>query len=391
MRGCRRGELLGWIAAVCFMAPTPFVAAQVPKLGVGFRAGISRLDGDVNIKPSRFEINGALSYALRPHLRFGGEVGFADLALGATPDTSVLRMIPVALNFILRFAPYSEVTPFVTLGGGGTFWKHLNKRTSQPILRSGQNENNFDYFLQTSGGLEFALSSRLRWTFGATYRYSFSDQLDALKTGDRNDAIISAFTGFIVQFGRIADDADFDGVINRYDLNSKLSEDRDGYLDHDGVPDKRMGGNIADYVNAAEQNRGDDKVPPIVIHEPVLRATAGSKLPLHAEIFENQNLRQVAILYRPADIRKWLVEPMHPVKGKYYAGTIPGAVVQKVGLEYCVVAVDEALSGVGYSGVPDRPNFVRVHGKETGWRIVTGLAAAAGWGTAGYLVFRKQQ
>jgi hypothetical protein len=53
--------------------------------------------------------------------------------------------------------------------------------------------------------------------------------------------------------------------------------------------------------------------------------------------------------------------------------------------------VDEAISGVGYSGVPDRPNFVRVHGKETAWRLVTGLAAAAGWGTASYLVFRKQQ
>jgi hypothetical protein len=382
--------LLGWIAVLFFVAPTAFVAAQAPKLGVEFRAGISRLDGDVNIKPLRPEIHGVLSYALRPHLRLGGEVGFADLALGATPDTSVLRMIPVALNLTLRFAPYSEVTPFVTLGGGGTFWKHLDKRTHQAIRRPGQEDSNFDYFLQTSGGLEFALSSRLSWTGGATYRYSLSDQLEALDTGDRNDAIISAFTGFTFHFGKIADDADRDGVINRYDVNSKLSEDRDGYLDHDGVPDKRMGGNIADYVNVVEQNRGDDKVPPIVIHEPVLRATVGNKLQLHAEIFENRNLRQAAILYRPANIRKWLVEPISQVKGNYYAGTIPASAVQKVGLEYCVVAVDEALSGVGYSGVPDRPNFVRVHSKETGWRIVTGLAAAAGWGAASYLVFQKQ-
>ena len=391
MRGCRRGELLGCVIAIFFVMPTTFVAAQIPKLGVGFRAGISRLDGDVNIKPLRPEITGVLSFALRPHLRFGGEVGFADLALGTTPDTSVLRTIPVALNLTFRFVPYSEVTPFVTLGGGGIFWKHLDKRTHQAIQRTGQQDNNFDYFLQTSGGLEFALSSRTRWIFGATYRYSLTDHLEALDTGDQNDAIISAFTGFTFHLGKIQDDADRDGVINRYDLNSKVSEDRDGYLDHDGVPDKRMGGNIADYVNAAEQNSGDDKVPPIVIHEPVLRTTAGSKLQLHAEIFENRNLRQAAILYRPANIRKWLVVPMNQVKGNYYAGIIPGSAVQKIGLEYCVVAVDEALSGVGYSGVPDRPNFVRVHGKETGWRLVTGLAAAAGWGTASYLVFRKQQ
>jgi len=391
MRGYRRGELVGYVIAIFFVVPTAFVAAQAPKLGVGFRAGISRLDGDVNIKPLRPEITGVLSFALRPHLRFGGEVGFADLALGTTPDTSVLRTIPVALNLTFRFVPYSEVTPFVTLGGGGIFWKHLDKRTHQAIQRTGQQDNNFDYFLQTSGGLEFALSSRTRWIFGATYRYSLTDHLEALDTGDQNDAIISAFTGFTFHLGKIQDDADRDGVINRYDLNSKVSEDRDGYLDHDGVPDKRMGGNIADYVNAAEQNSGDDKVPPIVIHEPVLRTTAGSKLQLHAEIFENRNLRQAAILYRPANIRKWLVVPMNQVKGNYYAGIIPGSAVQKIGLEYCVVAVDEALSGVGYSGVPDRPNFVRVHGKETGWRLVTGLAAAAGWGTASYLVFRKQQ
>lgn len=391
MRDCRRRELLGCIIAIFFIAPTAFVAAQAPKLGVGFRAGISRLDGDVNIKPLRPEFTGVLAVALRPHLRFSGEAGFADLALGATPDTSVLRTIPVALNLTLHFLPYSEVTPFVTLGGGGIFWKHLDKRTNQTIQRAGQQDNNFDYFLQTAGGLEFALSSRTRWMFGATYRYSLTDHLEALDTGDQNDAIVSAFTGFTFNLGKIADDADRDGVINRYDLNSKVSEDRDGYLDHDGVPDKRMGGNIADYVNAAEQNGGADKVQPIVIHEPVLRATAGSKLQLHAEIFENQNLRKVALLYRPANIRQWLVAPMNQVKGNYYAGIIPGSAVQKIGLEYCVVAVDEALSGVGYSGVPDRPNFVRVHGKETGWRIVTGLAAAAGWGTASYLVFRKQR
>jgi hypothetical protein len=65
--------------------------------------------------------------------------------------------------------------------------------------------------------------------------------------------------------------------------------------------------------------------------------------------------------------------------------------VSQAGVEYCIVAVDEAISGVGYSGLPNRPNFVRVHGKETWWRIVTGLVAAGSWGTAGYLVYRKQQ
>jgi len=373
------------------MAPATFIAAQVPKFGVGFRGGVARLDGDASISPLRPEINAIFSFALRPHLRLSGEVGFADLALGANADTAVLRTIPIALNLAWRFAPYSDVTPFATLGGGGASWKHLDKRTHKAIPISGQKESNFNYFLQTSGGLDISLSPRMNWMIGAAYRYGFTDNLDAIPTGDQNDAVISAFTGFTVNIGNITGDADQDGVVDRYDLSSQASEDRDGYLDHDGVPDKRMAGDIAAYVNAAETNNGSDKAPPIVIHDPVLHATAGNRLRLSAEIFENQSLRKAAIIYRPANAQRWLVEPINPAKKNLYVGTIPGSVIQRSGLEYCVVAVDQAISGVGYSGLPDRPNFVRVHGKETGWRIAAGLAAAAGWGTASYLVFRKQQ
>jgi hypothetical protein len=388
MRGYRREAFFCLIVIVLLFAQTITVLAQAPRLGAGLRGGMARLDGDVNISSLRFEINGVLSFALRPHLRLSGEAGFADLALGAKPDTSVLRMIPLALNLNFRFSPYSEVTPFVALGGGGAIWQHRNKRTHKAIPLSGQKTSAFDYFVQTSGGLEISLSPRMSWTLGATYRYGLTDNFDAVSLGKKNDAVISAFTGLTFNIGKFADDADHDGVIDRYDLSSKASEDRDGYLDHDGVPDKRMA-DIGAYVNAAETNNGSDKVPPIVIHDPVLHATAGRHLRLHADIFENQSLRQAAIIYRPVNVQNWLVAPMNLAKGNLYVATIPGAEIQKAGLEYCVVAVDEAISGVGYSGLPNRPNFVRVHGKEAGWRIVTGLAAAAGWGAASYLVFSK--
>ena len=382
---------VGWSAAIFLFASATFISAQVPKFGVGFRGGVARLDGDVSISSLRPEINGVLSFALRPHLHLSGEAGFTDLALGTSPDTAVLRLVPLALNLTFRVAPYSDVTPFVTLGGGGVFWQHRNKRTPQAIQLPGQKAREFDYFLQTAGGLDIVFSPRVSWAIGASYRYSLTDNFDANPFGDQNDAVISAFTGFTIRFGKIANDADRDGVIDRYDLNSKTSEDRDGYLDHDGVPDKRISDNIAAYVNSTDANGGEDKAPPIVLHDPVLHAAVGQRLRLVAEIFENQNLRKAAIIYRPADTRQWLVTPLNPVKGNLHAAIIPNAAVQKIGLEYCIVAVDEAISGVGYSGLPDRPNFVRVHGKETGWRIVSGLAAAAGWGTASYLVFRKQK
>jgi opacity protein-like surface antigen len=376
------------MVALFSLTQTIFVAAQTPRFGVGVRGGVARLDGDVDISPARVEISGVFSYALLPHLSLGGQVGFTDLALGAKPDTAILRMMPAALNLTLRFAPYNQLTPFVTLGAGGVRWKHFHKSTHKAIPLSGNKESDFDYFLHTAGGLDITLSPRLSWTVGAAYRYGLADDFDALSQGDKNDAVISAFTGFTINIGKISGDADHDGVSDRYDLNSKVSEDRDGYLDHDGVPDKHMSA-IAANVYAEENNGGNDKVQPIVIHKPPLHATAGRKLRLHAEIFENRNLRTVAIIYRPANIRNWLMAPMNAVKGKLYVGTIPDSSVQRAGLEYCVVAVDAALSGVGYSGLPSRPNFVRVHAKETGWRIVSGLAAAAGWGAASYLVFRK--
>jgi hypothetical protein len=368
-----------------------FTAAQVPKFGLGIRGGIARLEGDVELAPLRPEISGSVYFDLWPHLRLSGEVGFAELTIGVDPDTAVLQIIPIALNLTFRFSPYSQVTPFVTLGGGGASWQLLDKRTHETIPMAGQETSAFDYFFQTAGGLDILLSSRMSWTVGASYRYSRTDQFDALAIGDQNDAVLSAFTGFTIHIGKIADDADHDGVIDRYDLNSNVSEDRDGYLDHDGVPDKRMTDNIAAYVNTAETSTGKDIVPPIVIHEPVLQATIGKSLSLSAEIFENQRLRTAAILYRPVNFQRWLVEPMTLKKENVYVGTIPGSVIPKPGIEYCVVAVDEAISGVGYSGLPDRPNFVRVHGKETGWRIAAGLAAVAGWGAATYLVFRQQQ
>jgi len=276
----------------------------------------------------------------------------------------------------------------VTLGGGGVSWKYLNRRTKQTISPPGQKATQFDYFLKTAGGFDFFFSPRVLWTLGAAYRYALTDEFDFIATGDKNDAMISAFTGFTVSFGKMRGDADHDGVMDRYDLNSKLSEDRDGYLDHDGVPDKRISDNIAAFVRG-DENNGGDKVPPIVLHKPVLHTTVGQALRLQAEVFENQNLRKTAILYRPANIKNWLVAPLNATRGNLYTGIIPGQAVQAAGLEYCIVAVDEAISGVGYSGLPDRPNFVRVHGSETGWRIITGLAAAIGWGGAGYLVFGK--
>jgi hypothetical protein len=74
-----------------------------------------------------------------------------------------------------------------------------------------------------------------------------------------------------------------------------------------------------------------------------------------------------------------------------YQGSIPGSYVRSPGVEYCVVAVDEAVSGVGYSGLPKRPNVIKVIAKPKQWRILAATTAILGWGSAGYLISRKQK
>jgi opacity protein-like surface antigen len=372
------------------LAAVSLVQAQIPKFSLGFRGGVARLDGDIGEPKLSPEVNGVFSFSLWPHLALGAEAGFTDLQLGASADTAVLRMVPLSLNLAWRFAPYGKVSPFVTVGGGGAFWQHIDKRTNKPIPLAGQTKKQFDYFLKTAGGLDIFLSPRITWTTGAAYRYALTDKLDFTAIGDQDDSVITAFTGFTVNIGKVVGDADHDGVIDRYDLDSKVREDRDGYLDHDGVPDSPAGGNIAAYVSAPNTD-GVDKTPPIVIHSPVLQAPVGRDIHLRAEVFENQRLLKAALLYRPVNVRRWLVEPLNSVDGRLFVGTIPSMAVSKDGVEYCIVAVDEAISGVGYSGLPNRPNFVRVHGKETWWRIVTGLVAAGSWSAAGYLVYREQK
>jgi hypothetical protein len=380
------------MVAAISLAPSMRVSAQTPKFALGVRGGVAKLEGDFKVTQLTPEFNTFFSYWPWPHLGISAEAGFADLQLGANADTAFLRTVPLALNFTFRFSPYAKVTPFASLSGGGAFWQHFSKNTDEAIPLNGQTDKNFDNFVGAAGGLDIFFSPRITWTIGASYRHYLTDQLDFASIGDQRDGVISAFTGFSVNFGKIVGDGDQDGVIDRYDLDSNAKEDHDGYLDHDGVPDSQISGNVTALVDAPNADGGGaDKTPPVVIHSPVQQATINDDIHLRAEIFENQRLLKAAVLYRPANVRRWLVEPMNSVDGNLFIATIPRIAVSPVGVEYCVVAVDDAISGVGYSGLPARPNFVRVHGKETWWRIATTLAAIGGWGAAGYLVFREQQ
>jgi hypothetical protein len=370
-------------------ALTP-VEAQESKFGFGLRGGAGRIEGDVKQNVLRPFGSGFVYYSPDPHLAFGIEAGIGEfLTDDDTQQDSVALVFPIEFDLTLRYSPYQTFSPFVTLGAGGLVWYNV-RQDNHESFQGGPKQEERAYLLKTAGGLDMALSRRFTLSLGAAFRYALSDKLDLDASGDEDDGMITLFTGLTVKLGGGPPDGDHDGVWDRYDLDSRAKEDRDGYMDHDGVPDTQISTSLLAFTGSSAANSTDD-IPPIVIHHPMKRATAGSDWRVKAEIFENRHLLKAAVLYRPVNVRRWLVEPMTTSDRAIYEAVIPGPTIPKGGLEYCVVAVDEAISGLGYSGLLNRPNYVMVHGKETYWRIAAFLAAAGGWGAAAYLTQREQK
>ncbi|MDZ7267371.1 MAG: hypothetical protein ONB48_08590 [candidate division KSB1 bacterium] len=372
------------------MAATVPLQAQDAKFGFGVRGGVGRIEGDVKKAVLQPFASALVYYSPDPHLSFGIEAGLGKfLTDDDSQRDSVAIVLPIEFDVTLRYSPYHTFSPFVTLGAGGVLWYNVRHGSHAPFEGGARREERA-YLLKATGGFEVALSRRFNWSAGAAFRYTFSDKLDLDFSGDEHDGLITVFTGLTLKLGGSVRDRDHDGVGDRFDLDSRAREDRDGYMDHDGVPDTQITTSLLAFSSSGAGSSADE-VPPIVIHHPRKRTTAGKDLRIRAEIYENRSLLKAAVLHRPVNVRRWLVEPMTTNDQEIYEAIIPGPSIPKGGLEYCVVAVDEAISGLGYSGLPNRPNYIMVHGQETWWRVATFFAAVGGWGAAGYVVKRHQK
>ena len=379
------------IGMVFLLAVAVLAQAQESKFGLSLRGGAGRIEGDIRKSSLRALGSAVIFYAPDPHLWIGIEGGYGEFITDQdTQVDSLVRLTPAALTLTFNFSPYKTVSPFATLGAGGIFWRNF-RASDKENLYSDPERNDSAMMLKAAGGLNFALSDNLLLTVGGDFSYFLNDHIDLLAIGDEDDGLLSGFAGFTINFGGGKPDRDHDRVFDRYDLDSNAKEDRDGYMDHDGVPDTQTNTNFLAMGSTQDGSGAQDDVPPIVIHRPLRRATAGKDLHIRAEIFENRKLLKSAVLYRPYNVKRWLVEPMVSGDNEVFEAVLPGTVIPTSGLEYCVVAVDEAISGIGYSGLPNRPNYVMVHGKETWWRVATAVAAVGGWGAASYLITRDQK
>lgn len=368
----------------------PALRAAESKFTIGVKAGVNKLEGDW--KYPRFNPMGSLvlSYSPMPFFGIGVEANYSsfmtkelypdlqqvvDLQTGV-PDDFKTTAFPIELDFKFNFAPRKLVNPFATLGFGGINWEATYDGNT--IMRNGTEEQkNFDLLFKTSGGLEFVLENGLGFTIGADFRFTGSDVIDQRATGDLNDGITSVWGGVSYAFKK-KDPLDLDGdhVTKSLDLDLYRPEDPNGFLDHDGKPE---GGKPSKPSKA-----------PTVIHFPVFLAEEGRDLEISAAIASEIPIRIAAVIYRTTGTKKWGLAKMKKSVDGDYVAVIKGSKVTTAGLEYCVVAVDTDMKGIGHSGLPNRPIQVSVDGNGRNWRIVSGLVAFFGWGGATYVVMRKQ-
>lgn len=348
--------------------------------GLGFQTGVSRIEADINGKISPM-VSGHLRVLPIPFFAINGELGYSRLGHANLAGNQRTEIIPFELSGIFNFLPFKKVNPYVFVGGGGVWWAAKSN--------AGTAQDGIDSFLKTGGGLEFRLTPSIALNLGASFRYSLTEAFDQTFFGDENDQVLDVHAGFTYYFAKVRDDRDRDGVPDELDLMPEISEDRDGYMDHDGIPEKNASSLAISTLDMPLENSSDG-ASPIVIHHLVTQAELGSGIPVKAEVYSSLGLRVVAALYRPIGTPNWNVVRMENHGANLYQGEIPGYAVTSSGLEYCVVAVDETLSGIGYSGLPSKPVMVKVSPSGKPWRIVGGAVGAAAIGTASYIVLRKQ-
>jgi len=381
------------LASACIFAIAcqAFGQGANTKVALGLRVGAARFDADAK-KPDFVPMySGVLSYSLNPHFLIAAEAGYAELKTQEKAGFAS-RIIPVEAELVFRLLPFRKVTPVATLGGGGVWWRAMQNGQAIGPPAAPTKQDGLDLFLKSSGGLTITLSRQVSLNVGATFRYSLTDALDQIFSGDEKDAVISMFGEVNIKlFSRRGErDDDRDGVLDVLDLDPRTPEDDNGYLDHDGLPENDAAKSMAD-LSALTPGPKAESAPPIVIHEPVRWAEAGQPLRLQAEIFARGAMGKIAVLHRERGTTNWMIDSMEKSVANSYSTVLPAQAVHKQGMEYCIVAVDQKKKGLGYSGLPNRPNIIQVLSNPSRWRAATSFVAIAGWGSAAYLAFRRQE
>ena len=396
-------KVTAWLVIVVIAAigGTTYAQEGWGSFSVGVLTGLTKFEGDLHYPRLNPILNAHVKYFPVPYFGIGLGGGYSNLTSRDSDEKIKLSwdntsVIPIDADFTFRMYPFKTVSPFALIGGSGVYWE--STRDDTVLIRGG-----WDAFIKVGGGLDINLNSTLTLNIGANFRYCLAvDALEHRESGDENDGFLDGHVGLTFNFPlRDKQDLDGDGVPNELDLDIRQAEDRDGYKDHDGIPEEdpdlsvfigKMLPEIVEYdsLPAVPQN---DVHPPIIVHKPIHRAESGQRLAINAYAFEDDSLQVCAALYRMRSELDWSVAEMMRKEGtafKYYT-TIPGSYLTPAGLEYFVAAVDQSVTGIGYAGLPARPIHVKVFKNPQKWRSWSGILAALTWSSASFLVLRRQK
>jgi len=360
--------------------------ATTPELGLELRTGISKLEGDWQ-KPRLNWIGAFLvHYSPVEYFTVVGELGYSHLSSHADAprihpilnESGKYRTVtmPAGLNFRFNFFPFKRWNPYSILGSGVIGWEA--QYGGKTISQNNALQKGIATYTKAAGGVEYRINNKFAANFEVDFKYTSLDELDQLITGNERDGIISIYSGLIYYFRTNESKvSDYEGI--PYALQHAITETKNRN------PFERKGGIIEQSFN----QQADSSSAPLVIHDPVRRVEEKTDIKIIARIVSSTPLKVNALLYRNNQQQKWSIRKLVE-KEDHFETVIKAEEVSYPVLEYCVVALNQNMKGLGYAGLPQNPIRVDIVRQSQGWRIISSFIALVGWSAAAFIILKKQ-
>ena len=154
------------------------------KFGIEIGAGTTLMDGDYSNPLARPFARGALKYALSQSFSVSASTNVLKLANKNSLDAGYVTL---DLNLEWLLLPKDNLSPFFYAGGGYGFNKNFENNHSK---------------VQFGGGLEYLIGSNVGLKLFGEYNINFSDNIDYIVTGKRDDYYYKFGLGITYYLGK---------------------------------------------------------------------------------------------------------------------------------------------------------------------------------------------
>jgi outer membrane protein OmpA-like peptidoglycan-associated protein len=206
------------------------------KFKLGIRGGGSSYWGDIDDQPFGFYYGGSVDYWGSNYLGIG--TTFGQGFISAENDNYYFKSKIWIYNLLFRIKPWPSfvLNPQLILGFDGYYFDPKDNRGWSLVNNRLEKYDKWQYAVPVGGGIAVFLNEYISLDAEALYHITFTDYIDDLKKGNKNDGILTVSGGISVYFGK-AKDSDKDGIPDKKDKEPRLPEDFDGFEDEDGAPE----------------------------------------------------------------------------------------------------------------------------------------------------------